>query len=350
MWSSTFVDEVGYLTYGTDAANMLFHVVNDRHRKRRAMIFTTNKPLSAWGRVLHDDDLAHAIVDRILERGRMLTLDGPSMRTKHLGLDDSTALQASDQVATISGIEAPEFPEPTSRTFAKRLGVMPLLGVASVGSGVTGREASIRAAVLPTMQVGSAALTNVVLLVIDDENLRIGSGRAAYQIDAILGYPILKALGVVTFTRDEFLAGDAAEPSGEGVRMYMRGLPPAIECEVEGRPLLFTFDTGAASTDLSVRYYELFHHQAASWKKRTFESGVAGGSIQQDAYIQSRVVMKVGTSAVTLSDVSILPVRTNADIDLLFGNLGQDFVDRFDSVSPNFSAMTFSVGAPVKTQ
>src|SRR2546427_3905209 len=31
-------DEVGYLTYGTDAANMLFHVVNDRHRKKRAMI------------------------------------------------------------------------------------------------------------------------------------------------------------------------------------------------------------------------------------------------------------------------------------------------------------------------
>ena len=39
------VDEVGYLTYGTDAANMLFHVVNDRHRRRRSMVFTTNKPL-----------------------------------------------------------------------------------------------------------------------------------------------------------------------------------------------------------------------------------------------------------------------------------------------------------------
>lgn len=64
------VDEVGYLTYGTDAANMLFHVVNDRHRKKRAMVFTTNKPLTVWGRVLRDDDLAHAIVDRILERGR----------------------------------------------------------------------------------------------------------------------------------------------------------------------------------------------------------------------------------------------------------------------------------------
>jgi DNA replication protein DnaC len=42
------VDEVGYLTYRTDAANMLFHAVNDRHRRKRSMIFTTNKPPTAW--------------------------------------------------------------------------------------------------------------------------------------------------------------------------------------------------------------------------------------------------------------------------------------------------------------
>ena len=95
---------------------MLFHVVNDRHRRRRSMIFTTNKPTSAWGRVLHDDDLAQAIVDRVLERGRILTLDGPSMRTQHLGLDESTSgasNQADDNLARISGIARPEFPEPT---------------------------------------------------------------------------------------------------------------------------------------------------------------------------------------------------------------------------------------------
>jgi DNA replication protein DnaC len=109
------IDEVGYLTYGTDAANMLFHVVNDRHRKKRAMIFTTNKPLTAWGRVLHDEDLAHAIVDRILERGRMLTLDGPSLRTQHLGIDDATSPGVSAPPARISGIDRPEFPEPTRR-------------------------------------------------------------------------------------------------------------------------------------------------------------------------------------------------------------------------------------------
>jgi DNA replication protein DnaC len=109
------VDEVGYLTYGTDAANMLFHVVNDRHRRKRSMVFTTNKPISAWGKVLHDEDLAQAIVERILERGRLLTLDGPSMRTKHLGLDERPAEasnQGVDNPARISGIGRPEFPEP----------------------------------------------------------------------------------------------------------------------------------------------------------------------------------------------------------------------------------------------
>ena len=81
------VDEVGYLTYGHDAANVLYHVVTKRHQAKRAMIFTSNKHPDSWGSVLHDDDLAAAIVDRVLERGRLMLLDGPSMRTNHLGLD-----------------------------------------------------------------------------------------------------------------------------------------------------------------------------------------------------------------------------------------------------------------------
>ena len=87
------VDEVGYLTYGQDAANVLFHVVNDRHLRKRPMIFTTNKPLSEWGKVLHDEDLAAAILDRILERGRFIHLDGPSGRTRHLNLEQALSVR-----------------------------------------------------------------------------------------------------------------------------------------------------------------------------------------------------------------------------------------------------------------
>jgi DNA replication protein DnaC len=55
------VDEVSYPSYGPDAANVLFQVVNERHLHRRPMVFITNKPVEEWGRVLHDPDLAEAI-------------------------------------------------------------------------------------------------------------------------------------------------------------------------------------------------------------------------------------------------------------------------------------------------
>jgi DNA replication protein DnaC len=109
------VDEVGYLAYGPDAANVLYHVVNERNTRHRAMVFTTNKHPKRWGDVLHDDDLAEAIVDRILERGRLLRLDGPSIRTKHISGDE---LAGDDHItpgpSRVSGIAAAEFPERTS--------------------------------------------------------------------------------------------------------------------------------------------------------------------------------------------------------------------------------------------
>lgn len=107
-------DEVGYLTYGTDAANVLFHIVNARYLKKRSMIFTTNKAPKTWGRVLHDEDLGAAIVDRILHRGRLLTLDGPSVRTKHHTLDEAL-VEHQEEVATFSGIPGADFPEPAAR-------------------------------------------------------------------------------------------------------------------------------------------------------------------------------------------------------------------------------------------
>ena len=105
------IDEVGYLSYGPDAANVLFQVVNERYLHRRPMLFTTNKPLAAWGRVLHDPDLAEAILDRVLERGRHLELRGPSYRTRHMKLDLNHEPEPSSSApARISGNHRPVVP------------------------------------------------------------------------------------------------------------------------------------------------------------------------------------------------------------------------------------------------
>ncbi len=85
-------------------------------RRSQASIAKRSGPGGRSAGRLHDEDLAQAIVNRILERGRILTLDGPSIRTNHLGLDEGvegTSNQGEDNLARISGIGRPEFPEPT---------------------------------------------------------------------------------------------------------------------------------------------------------------------------------------------------------------------------------------------
>lgn len=108
------IDELGYLTYGADAANVLFQVVNERYLHKRAMIFTTNKPIDAWGQVLHDPDLAEAILDRALERGRIIHMKGPSYRTRHLKPLMEVSKKSPSDCSIISGKSVPEFQEPTT--------------------------------------------------------------------------------------------------------------------------------------------------------------------------------------------------------------------------------------------
>ena len=88
------MDELGYLSHAADAANVLYRVINDRYLQRRPILLTTNKPLASLGDVVHDGDLAEAILDRLLERGVHFALRGRSYRTRHLTEEDSTPRRA----------------------------------------------------------------------------------------------------------------------------------------------------------------------------------------------------------------------------------------------------------------
>lgn len=93
------IDEMGYLGYGSGAADVLFQVVDQRYLKGKPILFTTNKALKHWGRVLHDEELARAIIDRTLHHGEYLKLDGPSYRLKGRTLDLETGTPKSNKEA-----------------------------------------------------------------------------------------------------------------------------------------------------------------------------------------------------------------------------------------------------------
>ena len=75
------IDELGYLPLPTEAASALFQVVSQRYLKS-SIVLTTNRPVGSWGEILGDNTVAAALLDRLLHRCVVLTLDGESYRLR----------------------------------------------------------------------------------------------------------------------------------------------------------------------------------------------------------------------------------------------------------------------------
>ena len=65
-----------------EAASALFQVINQRYLKT-SIVITTNRPVGAWGEILGDTTVAAAMLDRLLHRSVVVTLDGPSYRLRN---------------------------------------------------------------------------------------------------------------------------------------------------------------------------------------------------------------------------------------------------------------------------
>lgn len=76
------IDELGYLPIDTEGARLLFQVISDAYEKQ-SLILTTNLEFSRWGTVFGDDNMAAAVIDRIVHHGRLLQFRGESYRVKN---------------------------------------------------------------------------------------------------------------------------------------------------------------------------------------------------------------------------------------------------------------------------
>jgi DNA replication protein DnaC len=75
------VDEVGYIPFEPEAANLFFQLVSSRY-ERASLIVTSNKPFGRWGEVFGDDVVAAAMIDRLVHHADVVALKGDSYRLK----------------------------------------------------------------------------------------------------------------------------------------------------------------------------------------------------------------------------------------------------------------------------
>ena len=88
-------DEVGYIPFDPQAANLMFMLVSRRY-ERASLIVTSNKPFSAWGEIFGDDAVAVAMVDRLVHHSEILSLKGDSYRLKDRDLGPRSARQSAE--------------------------------------------------------------------------------------------------------------------------------------------------------------------------------------------------------------------------------------------------------------
>ena len=79
------VDEVGYIPFEPEAANLFFQLVSSRY-ERASLIVTSNKPFGRWGEVFGDDVVAAAMIDRLVHHAEVVALKGDSYRLKNRDL------------------------------------------------------------------------------------------------------------------------------------------------------------------------------------------------------------------------------------------------------------------------
>lgn len=75
------IDEVGYLSYSNRHADLLFELISRRY-ETRSTIVTTNKPFSAWSEVFPNAACVVSLVDRLVHRAEVISIEGESYRLK----------------------------------------------------------------------------------------------------------------------------------------------------------------------------------------------------------------------------------------------------------------------------
>ncbi len=75
------IDEIGYLSYGTRHADLLFEIINRRY-ELKSTIVTTNKPFAEWGEVFPNAACVVSLVDRLIHHADIQAIEGESYRMR----------------------------------------------------------------------------------------------------------------------------------------------------------------------------------------------------------------------------------------------------------------------------
>ena len=89
------LDEWGYVPVDRDGSELLFRVISTSY-EQRSLVLTTNLEFSKWGSIFTDDQMAAAMIDRLVHHGHLLLFSGRSYRMEHALMRQDAVPESQD--------------------------------------------------------------------------------------------------------------------------------------------------------------------------------------------------------------------------------------------------------------
>ncbi|WBV58133.1 retropepsin-like aspartic protease [Chryseobacterium daecheongense] len=218
-----------------------------------------------------------------------------------------------------------------SESAAKRL-KMRIIPAGIDVDAITGISVKADLAVCEKFKLGNVIIENAVFLVFADTALSFP--QIKYQINGILGFPVIEALREVQLTQDDyFIVPEAETKISSPSNMAIDGLSPLIFIDEKH----YSFDTGADQTMLYAPFYqenkkEIDEH----YKVSKIGMGGAGGKAEYDGFKINHTFHILGKE-IELRDIRLLKDKINKET--VYGNIGQDVIRKFNKMTMNFDQM-----------
>ena len=240
-----------------------------------------------------------------------------------------------------------------ARSLAKEAGLTVSAAAVTIHT-LTGRPIAVHATVIPRFTIGGQlTLRNMTAFVYEDADFFFP--QTHYQVEGVLGYAALRAMGSLTVTESStiYVRPDkqiAPEEKGDrltdGVRFFLDGdqVIVALRGAKNGDERMFAIDAGGQQTYMTSRFYDEHSGDFAGQRMELFTLRGPQALAPVPAYTAETIPLTVGA---TTFQVHFIPVLTqtlgSAALDDVYGLLGVDALDQLESYTFDYRTMRFSV-------
>ena len=269
-----------------------------------------------------------------------------------------------------------------SRSLAKEAGLK-VSELSTTIRSLTGRPIEMYVTVIPRFTIGGLiTFRNMTAFVYNDADYAFP--QLHYQVQGVLGYPALSALGSLTITNEDMIeVRPAKQPPStakssqvkkndqedhpapgapfflEGERIIVALGNPAVAADPSagGKPSsspqpasstnderMFQIDAGGQQTYLTSRYYDEHAAEFTGQKMQLFTLPGLQSATPQPAFVAETIPLTVGPNTVPIHFIQVLTQPLgSAALDDVYGVLGIDALDQLQAYTFDYRTMRFSV-------